>query len=171
MLFNEKNGLLNKVLEVNARRRLDWLANRLWHTDASFVDPPGRYSMLSARVLPPVRADTEFADMRAAYDALDAATRAGEHDATAGGDLDDASGEHRRRLGDRVDVEVREVALVGVDHLGVGPRLGSNPFEKIDYQRVYGIRHVHLHNGNNPTLRPVCKVGNCAARSAALRPS
>jgi alpha-ketoglutarate-dependent 2,4-dichlorophenoxyacetate dioxygenase len=49
---------------------------RLWHTDASFVDPPGRYSMLSARVVPPVRADTEFADMRAAYDALDEETRA-----------------------------------------------------------------------------------------------
>jgi alpha-ketoglutarate-dependent 2,4-dichlorophenoxyacetate dioxygenase len=51
------------------------LANRLWHADASFVDPAGRYSMLSARVLPPVRADTEFADMRGAYDALDEETR------------------------------------------------------------------------------------------------
>jgi alpha-ketoglutarate-dependent 2,4-dichlorophenoxyacetate dioxygenase len=46
------------------------LGNRLWHTDASFQDPPGRYSLLSARVIPPVGADTEFADMRAAYDAL-----------------------------------------------------------------------------------------------------
>jgi alpha-ketoglutarate-dependent 2,4-dichlorophenoxyacetate dioxygenase len=52
------------------------LSNRLWHTDASFVDPPGRYSMLSAKVVPPVRADTQFADMRAAYDALDADMRA-----------------------------------------------------------------------------------------------
>jgi alpha-ketoglutarate-dependent 2,4-dichlorophenoxyacetate dioxygenase len=51
------------------------LGNRLWHTDASFQDPPGRYSMLSARVVPPVGADTEFADMRAAYDALDAQTK------------------------------------------------------------------------------------------------
>ena len=46
------------------------LGNRLWHTDASFQDPPGRYSMLSAKVVPPVAADTEFADMRAAYDSL-----------------------------------------------------------------------------------------------------
>ncbi len=46
------------------------LANRLWHTDASFEDPPGRYSMLSARVLPAHGGDTEFADMRAAWDAL-----------------------------------------------------------------------------------------------------
>jgi alpha-ketoglutarate-dependent 2,4-dichlorophenoxyacetate dioxygenase len=46
------------------------LGNRLWHTDASFQDPPGRYSLLSAKVVPPAGADTEFADMRAAYDAL-----------------------------------------------------------------------------------------------------
>ena len=52
------------------------LGNRLWHTDASFQDPPGRYSMLSARIIPPVGADTEFADMRAAYDALPAETQA-----------------------------------------------------------------------------------------------
>ncbi len=50
------------------RQRASSVANRLWHTDASFVEPPGRYSMLSARIVPPVRADTEFADMRAAYD-------------------------------------------------------------------------------------------------------
>jgi alpha-ketoglutarate-dependent 2,4-dichlorophenoxyacetate dioxygenase len=46
------------------------LGNRLWHTDASFQDPAGRYSMLSARIVPSEGADTEFADMRAAYDAL-----------------------------------------------------------------------------------------------------
>jgi len=51
------------------------LGNRLWHTDASFQNPPGRYSMLSARVVPSVSADTEFADMRAAYDALDLQTK------------------------------------------------------------------------------------------------
>ncbi|MBV8391932.1 MAG: TauD/TfdA family dioxygenase, partial [Alphaproteobacteria bacterium] len=63
------------IRDANDRMRAASLANRLWHTDASFVDPPGRYSMLSARVVPPVPADTEFADMRAAYDALDADTR------------------------------------------------------------------------------------------------
>jgi alpha-ketoglutarate-dependent 2,4-dichlorophenoxyacetate dioxygenase len=59
------------VLAVDDRRRMSALGNRLWHTDASFVDPAGRYSMLSAKVVPPVDADTEFADMRAAYDTLD----------------------------------------------------------------------------------------------------
>ncbi len=68
-------GDAGEVLGRDDRRRLYGLGNRLWHTDASFEDPPGRYSMLSARVVPPVSADTEFADMRAAYDALPAAMR------------------------------------------------------------------------------------------------
>jgi len=58
------------------RRRMYGLGNRLWHTDASFQDPPGRYSMLFARVIPPVGADTEYADMRAAYDALSSELKA-----------------------------------------------------------------------------------------------
>ena len=65
-----------EILAANDRRRMSTISNRLWHTDASFEDPAGRYSMLSARVVPSVRADTEFADMRAAWDALDEATRA-----------------------------------------------------------------------------------------------
>ena len=64
-----------KVLEVNARRRLDWLANRLWHTDASFRAIPGALSLLYAHVIPDEGGDTEFADLRAAYDALPDATR------------------------------------------------------------------------------------------------
>jgi alpha-ketoglutarate-dependent 2,4-dichlorophenoxyacetate dioxygenase len=65
-----------EILGAGDRRRMYALGNRLWHTDASFQDPPGRYSMLSARVVPPVGADTEFADTRAAYDALPAGDRA-----------------------------------------------------------------------------------------------
>src|SRR5580698_1427078 len=64
-----------KVLEVNARRRLDWLANRLWHTDASFRAIPGALSMLYAHIVPDEGGDTEFADMRAAYDALPDSTK------------------------------------------------------------------------------------------------
>jgi alpha-ketoglutarate-dependent 2,4-dichlorophenoxyacetate dioxygenase len=63
------------IMKSGDRRRMYTLGNRLWHTDASFQDPAGRYSMLSAKVLPPTGADTEFADMRAAYDALDPATK------------------------------------------------------------------------------------------------
>src|SRR5438552_17379683 len=63
----DENG---EIMQSDHRRRMYGLGNRLWHTDASFQDPPGRYSMLSAKVVPPVAADTEYADMRAAYDAL-----------------------------------------------------------------------------------------------------
>jgi alpha-ketoglutarate-dependent 2,4-dichlorophenoxyacetate dioxygenase len=65
-----------EILRSQDRRRMYALGNRLWHTDASFQDPPGRYSMLSARVIPAAGADTEFADMRSAYDALDANAKA-----------------------------------------------------------------------------------------------
>jgi alpha-ketoglutarate-dependent 2,4-dichlorophenoxyacetate dioxygenase len=64
------------IVKSDDRRRMYSLGNRLWHTDASFQDPPGRYSMLSAKVVPPRGADTEYADMRAAYDALPAEMKA-----------------------------------------------------------------------------------------------
>jgi len=63
----DENG---EIMKSDNRKRMYSLGNRLWHTDASFQDPPGRYSMLSAKVVPPIAADTEYADMRAAYDAL-----------------------------------------------------------------------------------------------------
>ncbi len=69
-------GPEGELLDSDSRRRLYGLANRLWHTDASFQDPRGRYSMLAALVVPPVAADTEFADMRTAYDTLPDATKA-----------------------------------------------------------------------------------------------
>src|SRR5712691_6288584 len=69
----DENG---EIMTSDNRRRMYSLGNRLWHTDASFQDPAGRYSILHARVVPPVPADTEFADMRAAYDALPEETKA-----------------------------------------------------------------------------------------------
>jgi alpha-ketoglutarate-dependent 2,4-dichlorophenoxyacetate dioxygenase len=65
-----------KIMEQEDRRRVYSLANRLWHADATFQDPPGRYSMLHARVVPPQGANTEFADERAAYDDLNAEIKA-----------------------------------------------------------------------------------------------
>src|SRR5713226_7223820 len=58
------------LLAPDNKRRLDGLANRLWHTDASFRAVPGALSMLYAHVVPDEGGDTEFADLRAAYDAL-----------------------------------------------------------------------------------------------------
>jgi alpha-ketoglutarate-dependent 2,4-dichlorophenoxyacetate dioxygenase len=51
------------------------LADRLWHSDSSFRPIPAKYSLLSGRVIPSWGANTEFADMRAAYDALDDRTK------------------------------------------------------------------------------------------------
>jgi alpha-ketoglutarate-dependent 2,4-dichlorophenoxyacetate dioxygenase len=57
-------------------RRMYALGNRLWHSDASFRATGAGYSLLSARIVPSVGGNTEFADMRAAYDALDDRTKA-----------------------------------------------------------------------------------------------
>ncbi|HUZ72244.1 MAG TPA: TauD/TfdA family dioxygenase [Stellaceae bacterium] len=58
------------MLPADDERRRYSLGNRLWHTDSSFRQLSATYSMLSARIAPADGADTEFADMRAAYDAL-----------------------------------------------------------------------------------------------------
>jgi alpha-ketoglutarate-dependent 2,4-dichlorophenoxyacetate dioxygenase len=66
----------NKLRSRDDHRRLDSLGNRLWHADASFRPVPGALSMLFAHVVPPVGGETEFADLRAAYDALPADVQA-----------------------------------------------------------------------------------------------
>jgi alpha-ketoglutarate-dependent 2,4-dichlorophenoxyacetate dioxygenase len=66
----------NRRLERNDRRRMAALGNRLWHSDATFRIVPARYSLLSGRIVTRDGGNTEFADMRAAYDALDEATKA-----------------------------------------------------------------------------------------------
>jgi alpha-ketoglutarate-dependent 2,4-dichlorophenoxyacetate dioxygenase len=69
-------GKDGRPLERDSRQRLFNLGNMLWHSDSSFRPVPAKYSLLSARVVNPVGGNTEFADMRAAYDALDADTKA-----------------------------------------------------------------------------------------------
>ena len=69
-------ALDGSVLAVDDRRRMFNLGNLLWHSDSSFKATPAKYSMLHARVIPPTGGETEFADMRAAYDALPAAEKA-----------------------------------------------------------------------------------------------
>src|SRR6266446_10357357 len=59
-----------RLLPHDNRVRMYQLGNRLWHTDSSFKKIPGRYSLLHARIVPPHGGETEFADLRAAYDAL-----------------------------------------------------------------------------------------------------
>ena len=65
----------NQPYARDDRRRLFAIGNRLWHSDSSFKTVPAKYSLLHARAIPSKGGNTEFADMRAAYDALDDETR------------------------------------------------------------------------------------------------
>src|SRR3984893_12078288 len=64
-------GKDGKPLPKDHRTHLFNLGNCLWHSDSSFRPIPAKFSLLSARVVNPKGGNTEFADMRAAYDALD----------------------------------------------------------------------------------------------------
>ena len=66
----------NRPLARDDRRRLFNLGNQLWHSDSSFRAIPAKYSLLSGRIVVEKGGNTEFADMRAAYDALDDETKA-----------------------------------------------------------------------------------------------
>ena len=63
----------NQILPAESRKRQSGLANRLWHTDSSFRHVPARASLLYSRHVAPIGGHTQFADMRAAYDALPSA--------------------------------------------------------------------------------------------------
>ena len=65
----------NKPFQRDDRQRLFNLGNQLWHSDSSFRATPAKYSLLSGRIVPDEGGDTEFADMRKAYDALDDKTK------------------------------------------------------------------------------------------------
>src|SRR6202142_2401575 len=69
-------GKDGKPLPKDHRTHLFNLGNCLWHSDSSFRPIPAKFSLLSARVVNPKGGNTEFADMRAAYDALDDETKA-----------------------------------------------------------------------------------------------
>lgn len=66
----------NKPFARDDRRRLFGIGNRLWHSDSSFKPVPAKYSLLHARSIPSKGGETQFADMRAAYDALNDETKA-----------------------------------------------------------------------------------------------
>lgn len=85
----------DRIWAEDSKRRLHERGNLLWHTDSSFRRVPAYASLLYARAIPPVGGLTEFADLRAAYDALSDEMQAG---------LQDLVAEHcirysRRRIG------------------------------------------------------------------------
>ncbi len=62
-------------MDADDPKRLFSLGNMLWHSDSSFKAIPAQYSILSAKIIPTTDGDTEFADMRAAWNALDEKTQ------------------------------------------------------------------------------------------------
>lgn len=73
MKINDISNLTKdgEVMARDDRKRLFNLGNMLWHSDSSFKATPSKYSLLSGRLVPESGGNTEFADMRAAWDALD----------------------------------------------------------------------------------------------------
>ena len=69
----DKDG---KIISGDDRQWFFKLGDRLWHSDSSYAVIPAKFSALSARAIPSWGGNTDFADMRAAYDALDARTKA-----------------------------------------------------------------------------------------------
>jgi alpha-ketoglutarate-dependent 2,4-dichlorophenoxyacetate dioxygenase len=68
----DKNG---RIISADDRQWFFKLGDRLWHSDSSYREVPAKHSLLSGRVVPQWGGNTEFADMRAAYDALDDRTK------------------------------------------------------------------------------------------------
>jgi alpha-ketoglutarate-dependent 2,4-dichlorophenoxyacetate dioxygenase len=66
----------DQVVGELSRKRMSNLGNQIWHTDSSFKATPAKYSALHAHTVTPEGGETQFADMRAAYDALPAKMKA-----------------------------------------------------------------------------------------------
>jgi alpha-ketoglutarate-dependent 2,4-dichlorophenoxyacetate dioxygenase len=109
------------MLASDDERRIYSLANRLWHTDSSFRQVSATYSMLSGRVVPPEGADTEFADLRAAYDALAPGMKA----RLAGLVAEHSIWHSREKLGGYVPNEAERAARPGALHPLVRRHPGS----------------------------------------------
>jgi alpha-ketoglutarate-dependent 2,4-dichlorophenoxyacetate dioxygenase len=68
-------ALDGEVAQSADQKLIGQLANQLWHSDSSFQDLPVKYSMLSAVTVPGEGGQTEWCDLRAAWDELPADTR------------------------------------------------------------------------------------------------
>ena len=95
------------VSKRDSPKNLSNFANQLWHSDSSFMKPRAAYSMLHAVVTPSWGGNTEFADLRAAWDALDARTKR---------DIEGLSAEHyalhtRLLLGDEAYTDAQKQAI------------------------------------------------------------
>jgi len=127
-----------KIWEATSRQRMYKAGNRLWHTDSSFKRLPSLCSLLYARRVVPIGGHTEFADQRAAYDALPEAMKTKlqglvvehciAHSRLRNGFTEFSEGE-RQRLPPVPQVMVRTIPQTGRKSLYVASHAG----------RIYGM--------------------------------
>ena len=143
-----------KLRDPYDRRRLDMLGNRLWHTDASYMPVPVVLGMLHAVAVPPASAlgggETEFGDMRAAYDALPDAMKAAIDPLVAEHDIFWSRGQigfTEFGPGEREKYPPSRQRLVR-RHPGSGRKTRLSVGARLAYRRLAGGRRPH------PALRP-----------------
>jgi len=129
------------IADPTSKKMYSQLANQLWHSDSSFQNPPARYSMLLSVVHPPQGGETEFADLRAAYDALPEATKR---------EIADLRAPHyalhsRMQLGDTDWTEAQKQAIPPVEWPLVRTHPGSG--RKLLFIGVHATHIVGMHLG------------------------
>jgi len=68
-------ALDGSIASKDNKKLIGVLANQLWHSDSTFQNLPVKYSMLSAVIVPEEGGQTQWADLRAAWDALPESTK------------------------------------------------------------------------------------------------
>jgi alpha-ketoglutarate-dependent 2,4-dichlorophenoxyacetate dioxygenase len=131
-------GIDGQVVARDHAKLFSNIANQLWHSDSSFQRPAAKYSVLTAQVVPPRGGETEFADMRAAYDALTEEMKE---------QLDGLVGEHwalhsRMMLGDTGYTEAQKATMPAVEWKLVREHAGSGRkhlFIGVHVRRILGM--------------------------------
>lgn len=70
---NDKGA--GRIFDLESQRMRTNVGNEAWHTDSTYWPVSSKCAMLSAVVIPEAGGETELADMRAGYAALDEATK------------------------------------------------------------------------------------------------
>jgi len=135
-----------KIASVASKKMYSQLANQLWHSDSSFQNPPARYSMLHSLTNPGKGGETEFADLRAAYDALPDDTKR---------EIESLRAQHyalysRINLGDTQWTDEQKNALPPVEWPIVRTHPGSG--RKLLFVGVHATHIVGMHIGEGRLL-------------------
>ena len=70
-----EDGSFGKIYDLQSQLMRTNVGNEAWHTDSTYKPIASRVAMLSAVIVPDEGGQTELADLRAGYEALDDATK------------------------------------------------------------------------------------------------